>query len=111
MKESIRELREAINIGITKNLPDVSAIAFSDLAVLLAELDQIDAANVALLAARAFDDRAGPKPMQRVLLAGSGVASRAHKDEEAIKLARELVASVEADPTRMINPMTSRHQL
>jgi tetratricopeptide (TPR) repeat protein len=49
--------------------------------------------------------------MQRVLLAGSGVASRAHKDDEAITLARELVANVDKDPTRMLNPMTARHQL
>jgi serine/threonine protein kinase/tetratricopeptide (TPR) repeat protein len=109
--DAIVELREAVSIAITGNLTDIGAVAFADLATLLAERDQIDAAEVALLAARAYDDRAGPGPMQRVLLAGSTVASRAHKDDEAVALARELVASVDKNPGRSLNPMTSRHQL
>ncbi len=109
--DAIAELHEAVSIAIARNLTDVGAIAFADLATLLAEQDQIDAAEVALLAARAYGDRAGRAPMQRVLLAGSAVASRAHKDDEAVALARQLVASADKDPTRNLNPMTSRHQV
>ncbi len=110
LEKSLAELREAASIAITSNLTDEGAVAFADLATLLAELDQIDAAELALLAARAYDNRS-PAPIQRVLLAGSGVASRAHKDDEAIALARQLIVAVDKEPTRSLNPMTSRHQL
>jgi tetratricopeptide (TPR) repeat protein len=109
--DAVAELREAVSIAITHNLPGIGAVAFADLATLLAEQDQADAAELALLAARAYDARSGPAPMQRVLLAGSTVASRAHKTDEAVALARELVASVDKDPSRTLNPMSSRHQL
>jgi eukaryotic-like serine/threonine-protein kinase len=108
--DAIAELNEVVGLAIASDLTDVGAVAYSDLAVLLAEQDRIDAAEVALLAARAYDDRSGPARMQRVLLAGSTVGSRAHKDDEAVSLARELVASVDKDPGSL-NPMTSRHQL
>jgi len=111
MTDSIADLREAVSLAIAGNLPDVGAIAFADLATLLAEQDQLDAAGVALLAARAYDTGSSPRPKQRVLLAGSVVASRSHEDDEAVALAREYVASVDKDPTRAMNGMTSRHQL
>ncbi len=109
--DAIAELREAVTLAIATDLTEVGAVAFADLATLLAEHDQIEAAEVALLAARAYGDRAGPAAVQRVLLAGSTVASRARKDDEAVALARQLVASVDQDPGRNLNPMTSRHQL
>ncbi len=109
--DGIAELREAVSIAIAGNLPHVGAVAFADLAIMHAEQDQLDAADVALLAARAYDTHSGPEARRRVLRAGSIVASRAHRDDEAIALARELTADIDKDPSRTLNPMSSRHQL
>ena len=108
--DAITELREAISIAIAHDLRDVGAQAFATLAILLAERDQSDAAEVALLAARAYERRS-PRSQLPVLLAGSQVAARAQRYDEAISLARELVARVDKDPTRSNTPMTGRHQL
>ncbi|MGE0395962.1 MAG: protein kinase [Kofleriaceae bacterium] len=111
MKDAIKELREAITLAIGSNLTNIGAVAFADLAVLLAELDRIDAAQLALHTARAYDSRTDTGAKQRVLMAGSTVAARAHKFDEAVTLARELIASVDKDPTKNLNPMSSHHQL
>ncbi|MFN0249008.1 MAG: protein kinase domain-containing protein [Kofleriaceae bacterium] len=111
-KEAMAELREAITLTIIGNLPNHTATAFADLAVLLGESEQHEAADLALLAARAYEERAGPGRMQSILLAGSLVASRAHDHDKAIALARELVELVESNPHNDYQtPMTSRHQL
>jgi tetratricopeptide (TPR) repeat protein len=109
--DAIRELHEAISLAIPSGLDDVAATAFAELAILLAETEKPDAATIALMAARAHDDAEGPAPMLRVLRAGSVVAARAQRHDEAIDLARQFVARVDKSPTRTLNPMTSRHHL
>jgi tetratricopeptide (TPR) repeat protein len=111
MTDAIVEVREAASIAIAGNLPDIGAAAFADLAILYAELDQLDAAGVAFLAARAYETRTDPTARQRVLRAGSTLASRSHKTDEAIAFARELVASVDKDRGRPLSPMSARYQL
>ncbi len=109
--EADRELREAITIAIISGQSELGARAYAELALLLGELDNLPAAELALHTARAFDDRAGPAPMKHVLMAGALVASRAQKHDEAISLATRLVASADKEPTRNQNPMTSRYTL
>ncbi|MEZ4400550.1 MAG: serine/threonine-protein kinase [Kofleriaceae bacterium] len=110
LREARAALEEACAIAVAAGTPSEAAVAYADLARMLADAHD-DGAELALLTARAFGERAGPGVRVNVLDATAEVAIMAGRVDEGIAARRQLITLADQATEPGLTPMISRFNL